>query len=249
MPDTKELEDPDYDYATIIYSHDKQELGKYFAQNREGLSYEEMNPHLIDALIATEDERFKDHSGIDPRGTLRAILYMGKKGGASTISQQLAKLFFTKTSRSFVKRVWQKLKEWVIATQFEKRYTKNEILAMYLNKFEFIYGAHGVSAASKTYFGKDQKNLTVDEAAILVGMLKNPWAYNPKRKPENARKRRDVVMKQMVKNNLLTDETYRALIEKEIDMSGFSRTTHYEGPAPYFRDTIKKYVKKTFEQD
>ena len=249
MPDTEELENPDYDYATIIYSHDKQELGKYFAQNREGLTYDEMNPYLIDALIATEDERFKNHSGIDARGTMRAVLYLGKKGGASTISQQLAKLFFTKRAKSFVKRVWQKLKEWVIAIQFEKRYTKNEILAMYLNKFEFIYGAHGVSAASKTYFGKDQKNLSIDEAAILIGMLKNPWAYNPKRKPENAKKRRDVVMKQMVKNGLLTDEEYQELRLKEIDMSGFNRTTHYEGPAPYFRETIKKFLKKIFAED
>jgi penicillin-binding protein 1A len=249
MPDTEELENPDYEYATIIYSQDNQELGKYFAQNREGLSYEEMNPYLIQALVATEDERFKHHCGIDVRSTLRAVLYMGKKGGASTITQQLAKLFFTQRSKSFVKRVWQKLKEWVIAIQFEKRYTKNEILAMYLNKFEFIYGAHGVSAASKTYFGKDQKDLSIDEAAILIGMLKNPWAYNPKRKPDNAYKRRNVVMKQMVKNGYLTDEVYQDLREKEIDMTAFNRTTHYEGPAPYFRETIKKYVKKIFAQD
>ena len=249
MPDTSELENPTYEYATMIYSSDEQLLGKYFSKNREGLSYDDINPHVVDALVATEDERFHGHSGIDVRGTLRAVLYMGKKGGASTITQQLAKLFFTDRSSSFIKRVWQKLKEWVIATQFEKRYTKEEIIAMYLNKFDFIYSSHGLSAAAKTYFGKDQKELSIDEAAILVGMLKNPSAYNPKAKPENATQRRNVVMKQMVKNGYLTDEVYQDLRTKIVDMSGFNRTTHYEGPAPYFRETLKKRVKKIFEQD
>jgi len=249
MPDTEELENPDYEYATVIYADDNQELGKYFAKNREALAYEEINPHLIYALIATEDERFRKHCGIDIRSTFRAFVYLGKKGGASTITQQLAKLFFTKRAKSFVQRVWQKLKEWIIALQFEKRYTKNEIIAMYLNKFEFIYGAHGVSAASKTYFGKDQKELTLEEAAVLVGMLKNPYYYNPHRKPENAKQRRNVVLNQMVRNNYLSDEEYVEMKEAEIDMSNFNRETHYEGPAPYFRETIKKFVKNIFAQD
>ena len=249
MPDTEELENPEYEYATIIYSADRQELGKYFSKNREALTYEEINPYLIDALISTEDERFEQHSGIDARGTMRAFLYLGSKGGASTITQQLAKLFFTVKARSFIPRVWQKLKEWVIASQFEKRYTKKEILAMYLNKFDFFYSSHGISAAAKTYFGKDQKDLALDEAAILVGMLKSPYHFNPKSNPEKSLLRRNVVMKQMVRNGVITDEVYQEYRQKPIDISNFSRTTHYEGPAPYFRETIKKQIKKIFKQE
>ncbi len=244
MPDTEELENPNYEYASLILGDDGRELGKYFSKNREGVLYEELNSNIVNALIATEDERFHKHSGIDAKGTIRAVVFMGKNGGASTITQQLAKQFFTKKSRSFIKRIWQKLKEWVIAIQFEKRYTKEEILAMYLNKFEFTYSAHGISSAAKTYFGKDQKKLSIDEAAILVGMLKNPYYYNPKRNPENAAKRRNVVLKQMVRSNYLTDEKYEQLRSLPIDMTNFKRSVHYEGTAPYFRETVKKHIKK-----
>ncbi|NNK89821.1 MAG: penicillin-binding protein, partial [Saprospiraceae bacterium] len=228
MPDTEELENPDYEQASIIYADDLSELGRYYSKNRDLLTFEELNPYLIDALIATEDERFFNHSGIDAKGTLRAVLFLGKRGGASTITQQLAKQFFTKTSRSFVKRVWQKMKEWVIAVEFEKRYTKEEIIAMYLNKFEFIYSSFGVSSASRTYFGKDQKDLTMDEAAILIGMLKNPWTYNPKKYPENALKRRNVVLNQMVKNDFISSQEFDTLKERPIDLSNFKRSVHYE---------------------
>jgi len=203
----------------------------------------------VKALVATEDERFYKHSGVDARGTVRAVMFLGSKGGASTITQQLAKLFFTKRSRSFVKRVWQKLKEWVIATQFEKRYTKEEIIAMYLNKVDFIYSSHGISAAAKTYFGKDQSKLKVEEAAVLVGMLKNPSFYNPKSKPENALKRRNVVLNQMVRNEFLSTEDYNTLKVKPLDMSNFNRTILYEGIAPYFRETLKLRIKKILQQD
>jgi len=174
MPDSEELENPNYEYASVIYADDNRELGRYFSKNREGITFDELNDHLVHALVSTEDERYYQHTGIDTRSLMRAVLYLGKKGGASTLTQQLAKLFFTDRSSSFIKRVWQKLKEWVIAIQFEKRYTKEEILAMYLNKFEYTYSSHGISAAAKTYFGKDQSKLTVDEAAVLIGMLKNP---------------------------------------------------------------------------
>lgn len=247
MPDTEELENPDYEQASLIYSDNSTELGRYYSKNRDLLTFEELNPHLIDALVATEDERFFNHSGIDARGTARAVAFLGKRGGASTITQQLAKQFFTKTSRSFVKRVWQKMKEWVIAIEFEKRYTKEEIIAMYLNKFEFIYNAFGVSSAAKTYFGKDQKSLSVDESAILIGMLKNPYTYNPKRNPELMKKRRNVVLYQMVKNGYLTESDFELLKEKDIDLTDFSRTFHYEGPAPFFRATLTNYVKRLFE--
>ncbi|MBT8230511.1 MAG: penicillin-binding protein, partial [Bacteroidia bacterium] len=248
MPDTEELENPDYEQASIIYADDLSELGRYYSKNRDLLTFEELNPYLIDALIATEDERFFNHSGIDAKGTLRAVLFLGKRGGASTITQQLAKQFFTKTSRSFVKRVWQKMKEWVIAVEFEKRYTKEEIIAMYLNKFEFIYSSFGVSSASRTYFGKDQKDLTMGEAAILIGMLKNPWTYNPKKYPENALKRRNVVLNQMVKNEFISSQEFDTLKERPVDLSNFKRSVHYEGPAPYFRSTLTNYLKKLFQQ-
>ncbi len=249
MPDTEELENPNYEYASIIYSSDDKEIGKYFSKNREGLLYKDINPYLVKALVATEDERFHDHSGIDARGTVRAVMFAGTKGGASTISQQLAKQFFTKRSRNIVKRIWQKLKEWAIAIQFEKRYTKEEILAMYLNKFDFIYSSHGVSAAAKTYFGKNQKDLNISESAVLIGMLKNPDLFNPKRNPDNAIQRRNIVLKQMVRNDFLSLADYEKLKSEPIDISGFNRSVHFDGMAPYFRESLKSHIKKIFEQD
>ena len=242
LPDTKELEQPNYEIATTIQSNDGRELGKAFRLNREWLAYEEINPYIVDALVSTEDERYWNHSGIDARGLTRAVIFMGKKGGASTITQQLAKLFFTERSKSFIPRVWQKLKEWVIAIEFEKRYTKGEILAMYLNKYDYLYGANGIAAASKTYFGKDQSDLGVSEAATLVGLLKNPWIYNPIVYPENANKRRAVVMKQMIRNDKLDTETYKQLNAEPIDISKFKREQNYGGVAPYFRAELVKVV-------
>ncbi|MEM9547860.1 MAG: transglycosylase domain-containing protein, partial [Bacteroidota bacterium] len=249
LPDTKELEQPKYEIATRILSDDGRELGKAFTLNRVWLQYEEINPKIIDALVSTEDERFFSHSGIDARGTLRAIVFLGKYGGASTITQQLAKLFFTQRSRSFFPRVWQKLKEWVIAIEFEKQYTKEEILAMYLNKYDYLHGANGIAAAANTYFGKDQANLSVSEAAMLVGLLKNPWIYNPKNHPENAHSRRTVVMKQMVRNGKLKEPMFEELNAEPIDMSSFKRIDNYSGIAPYFRAELVKEVKQILEQE
>ena len=244
IPDTSELENPKYDLATRIISADNKEIGKAFRYNREWLQFEEINPHIIDALISTEDERYFDHSGIDARSTLRAVAFMGKRGGASTITQQLAKLFFTERSSFIVKRVWQKLKEWVIAVEFEKRYTKEEIIAMYLNKYDFIYQSIGIATAAKTYFGKNQKDLDVQESAILIGMLKSSYLYNPKIKPENSTKRKNVVMRQMVRNNKLSQEKYEELAKKPIELKNFRRSVYYDGPAPYFRAELIKDVKK-----
>ncbi len=249
LPDTEELENPKYEIASQFISSDNQVFGKIFKFNREWLNYNDINPVLVNALVATEDERFFSHSGVDMRGTARAVFYMGKKGGASTITQQLAKLFFTQRSPSFVKRVWQKLKEWVIAIEFEKRYTKEEILAMYLNKSDFLYDAVGIGAASKTYFGKDQKALIAEEAAVLIGMLKNPRIYNPKIYPENSFKRRNVVLKQMVKNDFLSNEEYLNKRVKNISMTNFKREVHYDGMAPYFRAELTKWLKKILDED
>ena len=249
MPDTKDLENPDLEASTIIYSWDNREITRLYSENREIVKFDDLNPHLVNALISTEDERFYRHSGIDARSTLRAVVNLSRKGGGSTITQQLAKQFFTKGSKSFFKRVWQKLQEWVIAVEFERRYTKEEILAMYLNKFEFIHQSFGIAAASKNYFGKDQSELTVDEAAILIGMLKNPYIYNPKKYPENAKKRRNVVLNQMVRNESLSQEEYDLIKDAPIDMSNFNRPVHYEGLAPYFKTTLTKYLNKLLSQD
>jgi len=247
MPDTEELENPSYELSTLIYSADMEELGRYFKFNRENVRYETLNPHIINALVSTEDERFFSHSGIDVKSLTRALVYLGKKGGASTITQQLAKLFFTERSSNIIERIWQKLKEWVIAVEFEKRYTKEEIMAMYLNKFDFLYNSYGVSPAATTYFQKKQSELNVEEAAVLVGMLKNPSLYNPKKFPENAQKRRNVVLYQMVKNGKLSREEFDTLKVKPIDASKFQRTIHYDGVAPYFRATLTTYLKELLD--
>jgi penicillin-binding protein 1A len=243
LPDTEELENPKYEIASQFISSDNQVFGKIFKFNREWLDFKDINPNIVKALVATEDERFYDHVGIDIRSTGRAIFYMGKKGGASTITQQLAKLFFTQRSSTFHKRVWQKLKEWVIAIEFEKRYTKEEILAMYLNKSDFLYDAVGIGAAAKTYFGKNQKDLSVEEAAVIIAMLKNPRLYNPKINPQNSHNRRSVVLKQMVINGFLTEEEYLNKRVKPINLDNFRREAHFEGMAPYFRSELTKWIK------
>lgn len=249
LPDIEELENPKFEYSTLVYTSDMQELGRYFKYNRDWVTFEELSPNIVHALISTEDERFHQHSGIDIRGTIRAVAFLGRKGGASTITQQLAKLFFTHRSSSIVKRIWQKMKEWMIAIELEKRYTKEEILAMYLNKFDFLYDSYGISAAANTYFGKDQKDLTPEEAATLVGMLKNPVLYNPKRYTENAAKRRMVVLKQMERNDYLTRNEYDSLKQLPLDMSNFKRQEDSEGLAPYFRSELTKWLKHTLSQE
>jgi len=249
LPNTEELENPKYDIASLVYSSDGEQLGRYFVQNRSWTTFEELNPYLVDALVATEDERFFKHSGVDVKGTLRAVAFMGSKGGASTITQQLAKLFFTNKSRSFPKRVWQKLKEWVIAFKFEKRYTKKEIMAMYLNKVDFLYNSHGVNAAAETYFGKTQDMLTMDEAAMIVGMLKNPSYFSPKKYPERAQRRRNVVLGQMLRNKFITKEKFDELKVLELDGSKFSRRNNYSGIAPYFRAELTKWLNDLLKDD
>jgi penicillin-binding protein 1A len=246
MPDTEELENPQYEQASIIYSRDgeREEIGRWFSYNRKWVDNTEINSNIINALVSTEDERFYGHAGIDVKSTIRAFIFMGKKGGASTITQQLAKLFFTPQPGNSLKRIWQKLKEWVIAVQFEKRYTKQEIIAMYLNKFDFLYDSSGIAAAANTYYGKDQKDLNIIEAATLVGMLKNPDLYNPKKYPENSLRRRNVVLNQMRKNKFLTEEEYKELSNEVLDNSSFKRSVHYDGAAPYFRASLSKYVNK-----
>ena len=214
------------------------------------VSYDELSPYLIDALIATEDERFYKHSGIDLEALGRvffktALLGNRSTGGGSTISQQLAKLLFTGRRASGMRKVVvQKLKEWIIAVRLERRYTKEEIITMYLNRFDFLNDGDGIKAASEIYFGKSQDSLSLSEAATLVGMLKNPSLFNPVRFPDTVKHRRMVVLKQMEKNNLIGRELYDSLRVAPLDMSNFKRSTHNDGLAPYFRGELVKEVNR-----
>lgn len=248
LPEIDELENPEFEYATIVYTSDQKELGRYFKYNRDWVTYEELSPNIINALIATEDIRFFKHSGIDARSTIRAVVYLSTKGGASTITQQLAKLFFTNYSRNFVIRVYQKIQEWIIALELEKRYTKEEILAMYLNKFDFIYDSFGIAAAAQTYFGKDQHALNPEEAAVLIGMLKNPVFYNPRMNPDNAARRRAVVLSQMKKAEFLDKAVYDSIRLLPIDLSNFKRQEDSKGLAPHFRGELTKWLKSTLSE-
>ena len=195
MPDFRQLENPKTNLATQIISADNTVLGKfYFNDNRTPISYDEIPSSMIDALVATEDERFYSHSGIDFKGTARALFYLGSKGGGSTITQQLARQLFTGVrSRNKLEAVIQKIKEWVIAIRLERRYTKSEIITMYLNIYDFNYNADGIRSASSIYFSKMPKEMSLSESAMLVGMLKNSSLYNPLRRPELVRERRNIV--------------------------------------------------------
>ncbi len=245
MPTFEELENPKSFVASQIISSDKLVLGKFFKnENRTLVDYKDLSPYLVKALIATEDERFYKHPGIDLKGLVRVVkgILTGNtsSGGGSTISQQLAKLLFPRESNSGIKLVIRKLREWVIAVKLERSYTKEEILTMYLNKFEFIYDAFGVDVASKTYFNSSPDKLKIEQAALLVGMLKNPFLYNPTRFEERALQRRNVVLKQMVKNHYLAKSEYDSLKHLPLNID-FQRDELKRGIAPFYR----KYLEKT----
>ena len=243
MPDLQQLENPRTNLATQIISSDDAILGKYyFDDNRTPIIFDEIPTHTIQALIATEDERFYEHSGIDWRGTLRAFAFLGKRGGASTISQQLARQIFVGVrSRNLLKTVLQKAQEWVIAIQLEKRYTKKEILTMYLNKYDFGYQADGIRSAAKIFFNKTSKELSIEESATLVGMLKNSSLYNPIRRPERVKKRRNIVFQQMLRNKLLSNEEVDSLSKLPLKIT-YTPESHREGLATYFRAYLKDFM-------
>ena len=245
MPELKQLENPKTNLATQILSSDGVVLGKfYFNDNRTPIAFDALPKNLVNALIATEDERFFSHSGIDLKGTLRALAYMGKKGGASTISQQLARqLFVGVRSRNKVEAVLQKFKEWVLAVQLERRYTKKEIIAMYLNIYDFGYSADGVQSAAKIYFNTTPKALSIEQSATLVGMLKNSSLFNPLRRPERVEKRRNVVLNQMKRNGFISEVELDSLkqIPLEID---YTPDSHREGLATYFRAYLQQFMRK-----
>ncbi len=246
MPDMSELENPSYKYAAQVISADGKVMGtwSYSKENRTLVEYNEISPNLIKALIATEDERFIEHSGIDARALMRAIIKRGilrqeSAGGGSTITQQLAKLLYTQvTAEDEMERMMQKPIEWVIAVQLEKRYTKEEIITMYLNKYDFGYNAVGIRSAAQIYFGKHPKDLNMQEAAMLVGMCKNSSLYNPRRRPEKTKMRRNVVFGQMAKAGYITDAEADSLKQTELTLN-FHSSDHKAGPAPYFREYLR----------
>ena len=243
MPDLQELENPKTNLATQIISSDGEILGKYYLDdNRTPITYEELPQNMVQALIATEDERFYEHAGIDWKGTLRAFMYLGKRGGASTITQQLARQIFVGVrSRNKFKAVLQKAQEWVIAVQLEQRYTKNEILSLYLNKYDFGYQADGVRSAAKIFFNKTPLTLNIEESATLVGMLKNSSLYNPIRRPERVKVRRNIVFQQMLRNKLITTEEKDSLSQLPIRIA-YTPESHREGLATYFRAYLKEFM-------
>ena len=245
VPPVEELENPNLKFATQIISDDDQLLGtwSYSKENRVYVGYNDLSPNLVHALIATEDVRFSEHSGIDFRAFLRAVIKRGilmqkNAGGGSTITQQLAKQFYSPTADNVMERLLQKPIEWVIAVKLERYYTKEEILTMYLNKFDFLNNAVGIKTAAKTYFSKDPKELSIEEAATLVGMCKNPSLYNPRRFNERSRGRRNTVLDQMRKANYITRAECDSLQALPLKLR-FQPVDHKDGLATYFREYLR----------
>ena len=247
LPSFEELENPQTNLATEVISIDGKTIGKYAKENRTPIKFKELSTNLVNALVATEDERFYEHSGIDFKGTARAVLKPGS-GGASTITQQLAKMLFTgRASKNIFKRLLQKAKEWVVATKLEKQYTKNEIIAMYLNKYDFLNQAVGIRSASRIYFGKEPKELKIDQAAMLVGMLKNSSYFNPLRREAKVKQRRNVVLKQMTRSNFITTVEKDSLQKLDLGLD-IHKESHKDGSATYFRGHLQK-IMRTWVQE
>ncbi len=248
LPTFEELENPKSALATEVWSSDGVMLGKYYSQNRSNATFDELPKNLVDALIATEDVRFYDHSGVDARGLGRVfvktlLLSQGSAGGGSTVTQQLAKNLFPRERLNKLKLVIRKLQEWIIAAKLEKCYTKEEILTMYLNTVEFSDNAFGIKSAARTYFNKPVKELNTEEAAVLVGMLKAPYYYNPRVNPENSRNRRNTVLAQMKKYNKINEAAFDSLSKKPLEID-FRSSSHVGGLAPYFREHLRLWLQK-----
>ena len=242
MPPVEELKNPTDRYATVLYTADGMEMGRYYQSmaNRVYVDFDELSPHLTNALIATEDERFLSHSGIDFRALLRAVVkrgLLGQKnaGGGSTITQQLAKQLYSPDYDNMFQRMLQKPIEWAIAVKLERYYTKDEIIQMYFNQFDFLNNAVGIESACYVYFGKEPSEVSIEEAATLVGMVKNPSLYNPVRYNERTRIRRNVVLDQMCRAGMLSEAETEELKRKPLVLD-YHRVEHKDGIAPYFRE-------------
>jgi penicillin-binding protein 1A len=247
LPSLKELENPTLVLASEVYADDGSSMGKYYTErgNRTHVEYGDISPNVIHALVATEDERFYEHSGIDGKAILRAVLRMGKDGGGSTITQQLAlNMFNGERAHNRISRVIQKVKEWIIAIELERNFTKEEILTLYLNDVSFSDNVYGIRGAAKTFFQKEPDSLSVDEAAVLVGMVNNPRVFNPRTNNKAALERRNIVLSRMVTNQYLPAAEAAALKEKPIDLSHYRKMDENNGVAPYFRDILRSDLKK-----
>ncbi len=239
LPPLEELQNPKNTFASEVISSDMQSLGRYYRyENRIGVQYTDLSKNLIDALIATEDVRFYDHTGVDFKSMFRAILKLGRAGGGSTLTQQLAKQLWSPRANNIFERAMQKPIEWVIATKLERLYSKDEILLMYLNQFDFLYNAVGIQSASQVYFSTTPQNLKLEEAAMLVGMCKNPSLYNPVRHPERATGRRNTVLSQMEKYGYIDEATCDSVSALPIEIR-YSSVDHKQGIAPYLREYLR----------
>lgn len=243
MPSMEELENPSAATASEVYDVNGNLMGKYFILNRSNSKYKEISKNVTNALIATEDFRFEEHSGIDGIAVLRAVVLLGKKGGGSTITQQLAKNLFPREKTGIFQLPFVKLREWIMAVKLERNLTKEEIITLYLNTVPFGDNTYGIKNASLTFFSKEPSELTVEEAAVLVGMLKGNTLYNPRRNPELAQDRRNVVLDQMAKYNYLTAGEAAAAKAKPLTLK-YDKQIHIDGVAPYFRQVVEQEVKK-----
>ena len=243
LPTSEKIENPKANLASEVFSSDGVLLGKFYTQNRTRIEFEDLSPNIVDALISTEDERYPRHPGIDLESTARAFIFLGRRGGGSTITQQLALNLFDKRASSKLQRVIQKIKEYVVAVELEKSYTKNEIIALYLNTVDFVNNAVGIKSASNIYFNKEPDDLEITEAATLIGMLKNPSLYNPLRRPEMVKNRRNVVIGQMLRNKRITEEQRDSLVSTDLNIK-YTKVDHIEGLAPYFRSTLAHELRK-----
>lgn len=243
MPDMKDIENPDIYVASEIISSDGVVLGKFEKEKTQPITYNQLPPYLVYALYAKEDERFREHSGIDLKSIVRAVYFRGERGGGSTITQQLAKLLFTRTAaQSKIERTFQKLKEWSVAVSLEKRYTKEEIITLYFNKFDFLYNANGIEMASKVYFNKKTKDLTLSEAATFVAMLENPVKNNPLRNLERATERRNVVLKQMLETKYIDQATYDKAVQEPIKTDYQNIKGIDQGYSAYYKHYLRQEI-------
>ena len=239
LPPLEELQNPKNTFASEIISSDMQSLGRYYRyENRIGVQYTDLSPNLINALIATEDARFYQHTGVDFKSLFRAILKLGRAGGGSTLTQQLAKQLWSPRANNIFERAMQKPIEWIIATKLERLYSKDEILLMYLNQFDFLYNAVGIQSASQVYFSTTPAKLKIEEAAMLVGMCKNPSLYNPVRHPERATRRRNTVLSQMEKYHYIDEATRDSVMALPLELH-YRSVDHKQGTAPYFREYLR----------
>src|ERR1700744_1759989 len=246
LPSLKELENPSITLATEVFAEDGTPMGKHYKDkgNRRNVEFRDISPNVVNALVATEDERFYDHSGIDGYSVMRAVVKLGKDGGGSTITQQLAKTRLEQGSKNFVRRFNEKLKEWIIAIKLERNFTKQEILALYLNEVPFGDNVYGIRNASRTFFQKELDRLNVDEAAVRFGRRKGKLLYNPRRNPKMAIERRNTVINQMVKYNYLDNKEAATDKALPIDMSNYKKVDENNGLAPYFRDVLREDLRK-----